>query len=226
MLPFLEDSAVCIAILRLSFADDALYDRLYAQASDVRRQKADRLVRREDAVRCLGAEVLLRQTLHRCGLDATLTPMIGAHGKPYLPVDGFHYNVSHGGQYVVLAYGKGEVGVDVEPILQSERRIALAKRFFTPEEQQLILAKDGSMDTATRFTVAWTRKESYVKYTGEGLTQGVQGFSVDLCLPRGGITDAAGKRLPLATHTILTEDRHAISLCGSFAQVNAEYVTI
>jgi 4'-phosphopantetheinyl transferase len=221
-----DEITACVSVLRLSFDDDALYDRLYAEVSDVRRQKADRLARREDAIRCLGGEVLLRQTLHRLGLDAMLAPEIGEHGKPYLPIDGFHYNISHGGQYVVLAYAKSEVGVDVEPIAQSERRIALAKRFFTPYEQQLIHANDGSMDIATRFTVAWTRKESYVKYTGIGLSQGLQSFSVDLRLPRGGIIDATGKSLPLTTHTILTEDGHAISLCSSLAHIETEYVRL
>jgi 4'-phosphopantetheinyl transferase len=218
-------NTVHLYICRLPLADQALYARLYTDASLARRERADRWARREDALRCLAGEALLRKALRCCGLQDDTVPQIGEHGKPYLDIDGFHYNISHGGDYVVLACGQGEIGVDVEPIAQSERRAALARRFFTPAEQELLL-HDTDIDAATRFTVMWTRKESYVKFTGVGLSQGLQSFSVDVTLPRGHVADAAGNLLPLDTHTLITEDGHVISVCGAFDGVETEYVMV
>ena len=214
-----------LKMLRLSTMNEERYLALYQGASEQRRDTADRLARREDALRCVAADALLRSVMAECGIAPDTPILIGEKGKPSLDLPDFHYNISHGGDYVVIAYGKTEIGVDIEPIIENDRRIALAKRFFTPWEQDFLACSD-TAEAATRFTILWTRKESYVKYTGVGLSQGLQSFSVDVALPQGSIVDARGERLPLCCHSFLTEDQHVISLCGSFHQLETEYVSL
>jgi 4'-phosphopantetheinyl transferase len=215
--------SVQLNILRISTLDNDAVARLWAEASKERKEQAERYARRADALRCLSGEALLRHALRSCGYDETLVPQKGSNGKPYLPLDRFHYNVSHGGDYVVLAFFRREIGVDVEPVKISERRLALANRYFTPAEQTLLQASD-DLDAATRFSILWTRKESYVKYTGVGLSQGLQSFSVDVTLPWGAVKDTSGGSTSVRCYTILTEDQHAISICGAFDHVDIEYV--
>ena len=66
------------------------------------------------------------------------------------------------------------VGVDVESVRPD--RLAVAARFFAPEEQEMLRwsAKE-AQDTV--FARIWTRKEAYLKYTGEGLSHPLSTFS-------------------------------------------------
>ena len=93
-------------------------------------------------------------------------------GKPYvLDREDFFYNLSHSGRYVVIAWGSSEVGVDVQQHDPSVKAEAIAKRYFTLEEQSYIRGN------VRRFYEVWTKKESYLKYTGEGLRKNMNSFS-------------------------------------------------
>ncbi len=63
---------------------------------------------------------------------------LNEHGKPYLKTDvPLFFNISHSGELVVCAFSDTEVGVDVEKI--GKERLAVAERFFHPEEVALLL---------------------------------------------------------------------------------------
>jgi len=150
-------------------ADEALYLQLYAQASPARRIRADRYRRREDALRCVTADALLR---HALGTEQ-YTVVQEKGGKPRIPErPDFHYNLSHAGRWVVLAWGDTEVGVDVQEQDPAVDRCALAMHFFTPDE------RDYAGEDIGRFYEIWTKKESYLKYTGRGLRTDLRSFSV------------------------------------------------
>ena len=89
--------------------------------------------------------------------------------KPYCPAaKGFNFNISHEGDYVVLASEREcLVGVDVCSAHQIERLSAedLERSFrssFTQAEWNLILEKG-------IFSTFWSLKESFVKARGDGL---------------------------------------------------------
>ena len=91
-----------------------------------------------------------------------------------------HFNVSHSGMKALLAFALGrEVGVDVEQIRYNIEHEALAKRFFSPAEQQAIAALPFSEQCAG-FIRCWTRKEAYIKAHGTGLSLPLDGFDVSL----------------------------------------------
>lgn len=221
-----QANIVTLNILRLSSLTSDAIERLWAEASEVRRQKAARYVRKEDALRCLASEALLRRTLRLCGWDDTVSPQIGAQGKPYVDAADFYYNISHGGDCVVIAYGSTELGVDVEVIEAGRHREAVARKHFTSTEQSLLFDDTANeTERASRFTLLWTRKESYVKYTGQGLTGKLPTFSVDAMLPRGEVLDVTGVPLDVVTESFFPDETHIVSVCGKFDALRVDDVT-
>ncbi len=83
-------------------------------------------------------------------------------GKPYVVDCPYQFNLSHSGDYLLLAVGDAPLGVDIEKI--TKIRPKTLEKHFTDEEQARV-AKEGK----TAFFEIWTQKESYVKYTGEGI---------------------------------------------------------
>ena len=157
----------------LSAADEEIYRRLYDSASPQRKAKADRYRHRADALRCLAAEALLRRGL---GYNMEQVETMPA-GKPFLPEKpDVHFNLSHSGNWAVIAWGPSEVGVDVETPGRDTKIDAIARRYFHPEEQHFIFGKEDGRHQ--RFFEIWTGKESYVKYLGTGLKKDLTSFSV------------------------------------------------
>lgn len=85
---------------------------------------------------------------------------ISESSKPYLPE--IHFNISHSGDYVVIAISKKNVGIDVELIKDHFDHELLAEVCFTSNERKLITNLED-------FYTFWTRKEAILKASGEGL---------------------------------------------------------
>lgn len=83
-------------------------------------------------------------------------------GKPYLTECNLQFNLSHSGEYLLLAVGEVPLGVDIENITKIRPKVT--KKYFSDSEQDQV-AKEGE----NAFFEIWTKKESYVKYTGEGI---------------------------------------------------------
>lgn len=158
-----------ILCVDISSADKGTYDRLYREASPERKQQADGYRRQEDKLRCVTAHALLKTAL---GTDRFQVEK-QAFGKPRVEDrEGFFYNLSHSGRYVVIAWGGSEVGVDVQEHDASTKTDRIAQHFFAPEEQAYVAGNP------RRFYEIWTKKESYLKYTGAGLQKDLRSFSV------------------------------------------------
>jgi 4'-phosphopantetheinyl transferase len=103
-----------------------------------------------------------------CAAD-TLALCIGAHGKPYLDGHGLRFNVSHSGDWTVLALGWSvELGVDLEHARRVRRRTALLERCFTPAERTRLAS--GGDQALLRY---WAAKEALVKAIGRGIAYGL-----------------------------------------------------
>lgn len=94
------------------------------------------------------------------------------YGRPFLTypkIKNFDFNVSHSGDYIVIAINKcGKVGVDIEQILSID--LSIAEQFCTKNElKYLYEARDDF--ALQRFYAIWTLKESFVKTIGVGLSQ-------------------------------------------------------
>ncbi len=87
-----------------------------------------------------------------------------SHGKPcFRDYPGIFFNISHCHRGIACAVMDKPVGIDIEEIQFNED---LAKVIFNPEELEAVRSAD---EPAVKFTEFWTRKESFLKLTGEGL---------------------------------------------------------
>ena len=90
------------------------------------------------------------------------------------------FNVSHSGSRALLAFARGRtLGVDVEQIRNNFDHEALARRFFSPAEQDALAGFPAS-ERCSAFFRCWTRKEAYIKAHGAGLSLPLSEFDVSL----------------------------------------------
>jgi 4'-phosphopantetheinyl transferase len=108
----------------------------------------------------------------------------GAWGKPAL--DGefresrLRFNMSHSHGVALYAVTEGrEIGIDVEHVRADFANDDIARRFFSPFEVG-VLCELPDDDRIAGFFRCWTRKEAYIKATGRGLSQPLDGFDVSL----------------------------------------------
>jgi 4'-phosphopantetheinyl transferase len=103
----------------------------------------------------------------------------GDKGKPFLDGPGPQFNLSHSAAQGLIAVAPVPVGVDVECIRTVRDARAIAERFFSPAERTaLATIPDSGLDEA--FFTAWTRKEAFIKWSGDGLSMSLDGFDVSL----------------------------------------------
>lgn len=103
----------------------------------------------------------------------------GSKGKPALAsAPNIEFNTSHSGNLAVFALTVGcPVGVDVEQIRPLLEIQAIADRFFCKEEAAEIMSLSPN-DHQRSFFCCWTRKEAYVKASGDGLSAPLDEFRV------------------------------------------------
>lgn len=98
-------------------------------------------------------------------------------GKPFLTeFPDIHFNLSHSGDKVCCAIGNKPVGIDIQKHTAVKER--LAGRFFTEKDNKM-LAACGAEQKEKLFFKMWSIKESYIKFTGKGMSQGLDSFEID-----------------------------------------------
>ncbi|MDR0852344.1 MAG: 4'-phosphopantetheinyl transferase superfamily protein [Clostridiales Family XIII bacterium] len=109
----------------------------------------------------------------------------GAHGKPSFAdpmLKHIHFSISHSGRYWAVLIGSDEVGLDIEDTSArargADRLRRIGERFFAADEANFLWESETDAALAERFYRIWTAKEAYVKFTGEGLTRGLNTFSI------------------------------------------------
>lgn len=161
----------------LSIAD------IYPLLSPERQADIDKKKFEKDKKLSLGAGLLMAEAFRDAGIPETLPAIVkGPNGKPYLrDYQDVFFNLSHSGEYVFLVLSDQEVGCDVEEITEDSKlksQIAIARHFFTENE---VAAIENLPDTDAQnqlFYQIWTRKESFVKAKGGGLSIPLSSFDV------------------------------------------------
>jgi 4'-phosphopantetheinyl transferase len=101
-------------------------------------------------------------------------------GRPEVAGRPLDFNLSHTDGLVALAVTDGApVGVDVERYDRDVDPLALAKRFFAPDENAALVAA-GDDERRALFVAQWTVKEAYVKARGVGIARGLRSIAVTL----------------------------------------------
>ena len=153
-----------------------------------------------DRKRSLAGDILVRKYLNKLyGIsEEKIEIKKGAHGKPYVLNLPAHFNVSHSGDYTVVAISDRPIGIDVEVI--TDFSAILAKKLFNEDELKYISGTSTTRKKALMqksFFEIWTAKEAYLKYMGTGLSAGISSLS---------FTNNKGKLVPNRNDIIVTHD--------------------
>lgn len=141
-----------------------------------RAQKAMRYKQIDDKKRCIAAGLLIKKYLKDSNISEN------QFGKPVAD-NGICFNLSHSGDYVVLAYDDSEIGCDIEKInyINAEKT---GKLVFCENEMQII---NSSQDKIGVFYDLWTKKESFLKCIGEGFHHKAKSVDISCgCLQENG----------------------------------------
>jgi 4'-phosphopantetheinyl transferase len=108
----------------------------------------------------------------------------GTLGRPQLAnLDtgaGLDFSLSHAGDRILCGFAiDTRIGVDLEAIAPVSDVLNLSERYFAPKEVAAISALPDS-ERLIGFYRCWTRKEAYLKATGEGITKALDNFSVPI----------------------------------------------
>lgn len=162
--------------------NEPLFHVLISKISLDKKERVEKFFRKEDAVRCLLADLLIRYILiknfrlHSKDISFQYT----AYGKPSLKsFDNIHFNVSHSGKWIVCVTDDQPVGIDIELIKPVD--LEIAEHYFSAAEKQQLFSFPASKQTSF-FYELWTLKESFIKQHGKGLSIPLDSFSV---LPDG-----------------------------------------
>ena len=131
--------------------------------------RANRYRFEDDRRRSIIARAATRRLLGRY-LDSDPRALViveEEHGKPVLLDREIEFNASHSGDLVALAFANGTpVGIDVERRRKLHDCLALSRRYFSAEEDDIVRS---AADADDAFFVIWTAKEAVVKASGKGI---------------------------------------------------------
>ncbi len=157
---------------------------LLAPLSAEERRRHQGLSQPARARQFLLSRYLLRQLLAcRLGLEpAQLVLTEEAHGRPCLHHGALDFNLSHSGDWLILAVGTTRLGVDLEQTRRLGDPLALARRYCHPHELAQLQALPAAAQ-APAFLRLWSLKEALLKAHGGGLQAGLARFALDLQRP-------------------------------------------
>lgn len=155
----------CVDVWRIRLDESSASDETLSAQE---RGRAARFLAERDARRYRNAHVALRNILARYveRNPRALTFRENEFGKPTLAmVTDVEFNLAHSGECALVAVTRGApVGVDVEWLRDEFGGMELARRFFAPREIESLHAEP------ERFFEIWTRKESFLKGIGSGVS--------------------------------------------------------
>ena len=163
-------------------------------------EKANRYRLPDDKKRCIAGGILLNKFLDGAEISEN------EFGKP-ISSDGRGFNLSHSGDWVLLALDSDEIGCDIEKVKFAKYE-DMGKIVFCENEMQLL---KNAPDKAGAFFELWTRKEALLKCMGKGFHRGAK--SVDVS---SDCFDDSGKKYYMKTFGF---SDYTISVCS----VNNEF---
>lgn len=96
--------------------------------------------------------------------------------KPYFPLDtSLFFNISHAGNYAIIAIGPCELGVDIEFVDKDFNFHEILGSVYNESEINIINNFDNKRYSFYKF---WTRKEAIVKAIGKGIDDDLKNIPV------------------------------------------------
>lgn len=161
---------------------------LLEKVNDQQKEKALRYKNELDQVRSLASSYLINKL--------SKEPLLfNDMGKPFFEKGPF-FNVSHSGQYIVMAVSNKDIGVDIEE--NKEIDMSPLIRIFNEAEAKMIKEH-------ADFYYLWCAKESLIKCIGSSISR----IKEIPALPFNGVKSFNGKQYYIKT---FIEDKHIISI--------------
>ena len=142
------------------------FNILYSLSDDYTKNKSDKLLKTQDKINCLCANVLRKYLIFKLfGIEFEKQQLtFNDFNKPYLKnYDNIFFNVSHSDCFVVCAINNKEIGVDIQKITKYNDQIA--KYIFDNNEYESLKF---SKNIDLLFTKLWAKTESILKLQGKG----------------------------------------------------------
>ena len=173
------------------------YEKAFSSLPLWRQEKVEKLKKTEDKKLSVFAFSLAREMLSEVLLKDESRTLIYPDEKGKLRVrgDAVNFSVSHSFPFVAVAVNSGEVGVDIEcprEVSRSVLRRSLSEEEISYVTEDVDLREKLSPKESKKFLRIWTMKEAYLKFTGEGLSGGLQNVNTinekgEVSLQRGNI---------------------------------------
>lgn len=161
---------------------------LLEKINDQQKEKALKYKNELDQVRSLASSYLINKL--------SKEPLLfNDMGKPFFEKGPF-FNVSHSGQYIVMAVSNKDIGVDIEE--NKEIDMSPLIRIFNEAEAKMIKEH-------ADFYYLWCAKESLIKCIGSSINR----IKEIPALPFNGVKSFNGKQYYVKT---FIEDKHIISI--------------
>ena len=161
---------------------------LLEKVNDQQKEKALRYKNELDQVRSLASSYLINKL--------SKEPLLfNDMGKPFFE-KGPYFNVSHSGQYIVMAVSNKEIGVDIEEDVKKDMSMLVS--IFNEAEAKML--KEHS-----DFYYLWCAKESLIKCMGSSINK----IKEIPSLPLNGIKTFKGKDYQCQTFVY---DKHIVSI--------------
>lgn len=191
---------------------------------DSEKKRAKNYLQAKDGQRFIIArgilKVLASQYLGIAALEVVIK--VGANKKPFISVTSstqLDYNISHSGNWILIAFGYGNIGIDVEEIQSSFNYESLLPVCFSQVEQECI---HDYANPRVMFYRLWTRKESLVKATSKGLDDHLPLLT---CLDgEWELLERFGHGLFWQTKSFTLDDHHVASISFSDSKKNILFI--
>lgn len=162
---------------------DELFNKELAALPLIRRKEILKKAKINDQKLSLAGDMLAKKYLSKLyGISPDeLIFAKGEHGKPYVTNIPAHFSISHSGKYTVLAISDRPIGIDLETI--REFSAITAHKLFNEAELKYIAGTTPARRKSVMqqcFFEIWTAKEAYLKYTGKGLSGGINSLILDI----------------------------------------------
>jgi len=162
--------------------------RLAPLLSQEEYQRAKRFHRPSDRRRFIAGRGILRKIVsaYLARAPDEIRFVYNKYGKPFISDDQnlgvLGFNLSHSNGMALYAFTRGRrIGVDIEYMREDFATLEIAERFFSKDEFEALKAV-ASDQRPEAFFNCWSRKESYIKAIGMGVSYPLDEFTVSLAL--------------------------------------------
>lgn len=203
--------------------------KIKSYISGEKQQKIQRFRNIHDALLSICGELLIRSLLiNRYKIkNSDIHISKNKYGKPFIRgIENFSFNISHSGEWVVVAVASQKIGIDIERV--DPIKLEAMVPYFSINERRNLFSKQEA-ERLSYFYTLWTIKESYIKCIGEGLYYPLN--AVDISEDKDGyVVKGLEEKKSTFVHAFTWDSNYNVAICTtqkeSFQLKNIDLSTI